>query len=39
MKRNPTQKELDKLKIKLEDDIYASLLAGVKWKINEKIKN
>ena len=37
--RNPTQKELDKLKIKLEDDIYASLLAGVKWKINEKIKN
>lgn len=29
--RNPTQKELDELKIKLEDDIYASLLTKVEW--------
>jgi putative folate metabolism gamma-glutamate ligase len=31
-KRNPTQEELDALKIKLEDDIYASLLTAVDWK-------
>lgn len=30
--RNPTQKELDDLKIKLEDDLYASLLTKVDWK-------
>jgi len=31
-KRNPTEEELQDLKIKLEDDIYASLLTSVKWK-------
>lgn len=30
--RNPTQKELDDLKINLEDDIYSSLLTAVNWK-------
>lgn len=30
--RNPTQEELDALKIKFEDDIYSSLLTAVKWK-------
>ena len=30
--RNPTPKELDELKIKLEDDIYSSLLTAVRWK-------
>lgn len=30
-KRNPTPKELDSLKIALEDDVYASLLTAVKW--------
>lgn len=29
--RNPTKKELDALKIALEDDVYASLLTSVKW--------
>jgi dihydrofolate synthase / folylpolyglutamate synthase len=29
---NPTQKELDDLKICIDDDIYAPLLNGVKWK-------
>jgi len=29
--RNPTQEELEELKIKLEDDIFASLLTGVNW--------
>lgn len=33
-KRNPTQKELEDLKIKMEDDIYSSLLTGVTWKKN-----
>lgn len=31
-KKNPTQKELDGLKVKPEDDIYAALLTSVKWK-------
>jgi dihydrofolate synthase / folylpolyglutamate synthase len=34
--RNPTQKELNNLKIKLEDDIYSPLLTGVKWKTGKK---
>lgn len=29
--RNPTQEELDELKIKVEDDIYSSLLTSVDW--------
>jgi F420-0:gamma-glutamyl ligase len=28
----PTQKELDDLKIELENDVYAPLLTAVKWK-------
>jgi len=35
-KRNPTKEELDNLKIKLEDDIYASLLTRVDWKKGRK---
>lgn len=31
-KRNPTQKELDSLKISLEDDLYAPLLTSVNWR-------
>ncbi|MBI5122528.1 coenzyme F420-0:L-glutamate ligase [Candidatus Roizmanbacteria bacterium] len=34
--KNPTQKELDLLKIKLEDDMYSSMLTAVKWKRGEK---
>lgn len=30
--RNPTKKELDKLKMPLEDDLYAPLLKAVQWK-------
>lgn len=30
-KRNPSEEELEALKIKLEDDVYASLLTSVKW--------
>jgi putative folate metabolism gamma-glutamate ligase len=30
--RNPTQEELDSLKISLNDDVYASLLNAVVWK-------
>lgn len=30
--RNPSQKELNELKIKPEDDIYGSLLTSVNWK-------
>lgn len=30
--RNPTQEELDALKIALDDDVYASLLNAVAWK-------
>jgi len=30
--RNPTKKELNKLKMPLKDDLYASLLKAVKWK-------
>ncbi|MBI4084347.1 MAG: coenzyme F420-0:L-glutamate ligase [Candidatus Levybacteria bacterium] len=30
-KRNPTEKELDGLKIAIEDDVYASLLKSVSW--------
>ena len=29
--RNPTKKELEKLKMSPEDDLYAPLLKGVKW--------
>lgn len=35
-KRNPTQTELDALKITFEDDIYASMLTAVKWKKGKK---
>lgn len=31
-KRNPTQKELDGLKMELEEDVFASLLTAVDWK-------
>lgn len=31
-KRNPTDRELSSLRIRLEDDVYASLLKSVKWK-------
>jgi dihydrofolate synthase / folylpolyglutamate synthase len=34
--RNPNKKELESLKIKLEDDIYASLLTAVKWEKGKK---
>jgi len=30
--RNPTQKELEDLKISIEDDLYAPLIKGVAWK-------
>lgn len=30
--RNPTKKELASLRISIEDDLYAPLLKGVKWK-------
>jgi F420-0:gamma-glutamyl ligase len=30
--RNPTQEELDFLKIDIEDDLYAPLLKSVEWK-------
>jgi putative folate metabolism gamma-glutamate ligase len=30
--RNPTKKELDELKIDIEDDLYAPLLKSVSWK-------
>ena len=30
--RDPTKKELDKLKMSPEDDLYAPLLKGVKWR-------
>jgi dihydrofolate synthase / folylpolyglutamate synthase len=30
--RNPTQEELNNLKISLEDDVYASLLTAMEWK-------
>lgn len=30
--RNPTKKELDQIKIKIEDDIYAPLLTSVQWR-------
>jgi putative folate metabolism gamma-glutamate ligase len=31
-KQNPSKKELKSLNISIEDDLYASLLTGVKWK-------
>lgn len=31
-KRNPSQKEIEELKIKIEDDLYAPILTDVKWK-------
>ncbi len=34
--RNPSQKELDSLKINLKDDMFASLLTAVKWKKGKK---
>lgn len=34
-KRNPSQKELDGLKISLKDDLYSSLLTSVQWKKGE----
>ncbi len=30
--RNPTEEELSELKIAIEDDVYAPLLKGVKWR-------
>ncbi|HSA83564.1 MAG TPA: coenzyme F420-0:L-glutamate ligase, partial [Patescibacteria group bacterium] len=38
-KRNPTQKELDALKINIHDDIYASLLTAVSWKSKKNERN
>lgn len=35
-KRTPTQKELDALKIELEEDVYASLLTAVDWRKGKK---
>lgn len=35
-KRNPREKELDGLKIAVEDDVYASLLKSVKWEKGKK---
>ena len=32
LQRNPTKKELLKLKMPLEDDLYAPLLNAVKWR-------
>lgn len=38
--RNPSEEELESLKIKLEDDVYASMLTAVTWKKGElKKKN
>ncbi len=34
--RNPTGKELEELRIKPEDDLYAPLLQGVKWRRGRK---
>ena len=34
--KNPTQEELDELKITIDEDIYASLLTGVKWQKGKK---
>jgi putative folate metabolism gamma-glutamate ligase len=34
--RNPNEKELDALKIALDDDVYASLLNAVEWKEGKK---
>jgi len=34
--RNPTSKELKLLKIKLEDDMYSSMLTAAKWKKGNK---
>lgn len=36
--RNPTEEELDSLRINLEDDVYASLLTRVKWEKGKKNK-
>lgn len=33
--RNPTQSEIDGMKISLDDDIYAPILKAVQWKKNE----
>ena len=30
--RNPTDEEINNLKIEIEDDVYAPILTGVKWK-------
>jgi len=35
-KRNPTEEELNNLKIALKDDVYASLLTSVKWQKGKK---
>ena len=32
LKRNPTKKELDDLKIAIGDDVFSSMLTSVKWK-------
>jgi len=34
--RNPTQEELDNLRIKLEDDLYAPLITSLKWQKGKK---
>jgi len=35
-KNNPTKKELDDLKIDIEDDLYAPILKSVKWQQKDK---
>jgi putative folate metabolism gamma-glutamate ligase len=34
--KNPTQKDLESLKINLEDDVFASMLTAVKWQKGKK---
>lgn len=38
-KRNPSKKELQGLKIEIEDDLYAPILANVKWRKGKKVYN
>lgn len=35
--RNPSKKELDELRISLEEDFYAPLLRGIRWQKGKKI--
>lgn len=36
--RNPTEKELDALKITIEDDVYAAMLRSVPWRRRKELK-